>query len=584
MPISATQAELKPAIDRIRGMFPWRMPDAWGVGARIVPSSESMVRDVRPKLLALSTASLLLLLIACGNVANLLLARTVKREREFAMREALGARRGRLVRQLLAENLVLALAGGVLGLLAAAVILNLLPLLLPQGTPRLHEIMPDFVLLAAAGASMLLTILLFGVAPLIQTLRPRRAPLVGKAVTASRRTAGISLVLIGAELALATTLLIGAGLMGRTLWQLAKVDSGVRTPGVTTARVTAGPSRCGTAESCMGLVRRLDKALLELPGMRSVNWSNGAPLDQDISAMAVEVQDHPKPPGAPAYVLWNVSATPGYFGALGIGLRAGRYFTGDDRRGGSLVMIISASTAHRFWPHESAIGKRIRAMSDREWRTIVGVVGDVAQYSLTGFPDWIDGVQYLPFAQWMPSVGSKFEAAVFLESGGLHGTVPFEDAVRRGFPDVVFSHVRLLEGIRSDSEADRRSTAWLLALFAGVGLTLGVAGVYGVISHRAAQRKREIGIRIALGASAGQVTGMILFETLVVSAAGTGVGVMAAFVLSRFLGSVLFGVTTHDATTLSICPAVLLTAALLAALVPGVRASRTDPAATLREE
>ena len=584
MTLAATQAELKPAIDRIRGMFPWRMPDAWGRGASVGLHSESMVKDVRPKLLALSTASLLLLLIACGNVANLLLARSVKREREFAMREALGARRGRLLRQLLTENLLLAIAGGVAGLLAAALILQVLPSILPKTTPRLHEIIPDFILVLAASASMSLTLLLFGVTPLIQALRRSRASLIGRAVTATRRTVTLSLTLIGMELALATTLLIGAGLMGRTLWNLANVDSGVHTRGVVTAQVSAGPSRCRGAATCWALLQSLNKTLIGMPEAQSVNWSNLAPLGQEISAMAVEVQDHPKPPGAPAYVLWNTAVTSGYFHALGIPMHSGRTFSDADRDGTSPVVIISESTAQRFWPHESAIGKRISAMSEARWRTVIGVAGDVSQYSLTGFPDWIDGVQYLPLAQWMPRASSGMEETVLVELAHPQASVSLVDAVRRQFPDVVLSHVRSLEGIRSESIADQRSTAWLLTLFAALGLLLGVAGVYGVISHRAAQRTREIGIRIALGASSGRVAAMILIETLSISVAGTGVGVLISFGLSRFLGSLLFGVTTHDSTTLLMAPLALLTAALLSAAVPGVRAARTDPAVTLRED
>ncbi len=589
MTLPAAQAELKPAIDRIRSMFPWRMPDAWGVGAQVAAHSESVVKDVRPKLLALSIASLLLLLIACGNVANLLLARSVKREREFAMRQALGARFGRLLRQMLTENTILALAGGIVGFLASALILKVLPLLLPRTTPRLQEITPDSVLVMAAVASMLLTVLLFGFAPVVQALRQalqrgHASPIGGKAVTATKRMAAISLTLIGVELALATALLIGAGLMGRTLWRLANVDAGVRSTGVVTARISAGPSRCGNADRCLALLESVNRTLIEQPGVRSVNWSNTAPLDQDISAMAVEIQDHPKPPGAPAYVLWNTSITPGYFHALGIPLKAGRDFTSEDRHDRSPVMIIDASTAHRFWPHESAIGKRIRAMADLRWRTIVGVVGDVAQYSLTGFPNWIDGVQYLPFSQFMPLTTSGFESTMLVESSRPQEAMALADAVRRRLPDVVVSRIRSLEGIRSESVVDQRSTAWLLALFAGLGLVLGVAGVYGVISHRAAQRTREIGIRIALGASAGRVAGMIVLETLAVSAAGAGLGVVAAFGLSRFLRSLLFGIGTNDSLTLLVCPAVLMVAAMLAAAIPGVRASRTDPAVTLREE
>lgn len=584
MTLAAAQAELRPAIDRIRGMFPWRMPDAWAQSARAVPRGEAIVKDVRPKLFALSIAALLLLLIACGNVASLLLARAERREREIAMREALGAGRGRLLRQLLTENFVLVLAGGVARLFTAAFILRCLPALFPKDTPRLHEIVLNPTLVLTAVLSMLVTVVIFGAVPVIRLWRVRRESLVGRAVTSSHRRSAISLVLIGSELALATALLIGAGLMGRTLWQLAEVDSGVRAEGVTTARVSAGASRCGNRERCWALVQELSKTVAEAPGVQSVSWSNLAPLDKAFSATSVEIQDHPRPPGAPAYLLWKTAATPGYFRALSIALRAGRLFTDADRFGASSVIIVSQSTARRFWPNESAIGKRIRPMSDSASMTIVGVVADVSQYSLTGFPAWMDGVQYVPLAQALPRVAQNIQLTMIIQASQLQPETALREAVRNRYPDIVVSRVASLERIRSESTADQRSTAILLALFAGLGLVLGVAGVYGVISHRAAQRTREIGIRIALGASASTVLQMVLRETMLVSAIGTAAGVIMAVGLSRFLSSLLFGITTHDPATLAICPAILLLAALMAATIPGLRASRTDPTITLREE
>ncbi len=582
---ATAQAELKVAIDRIRGMFPWRMPDEWAGTARVAPYSDTLVAGVRPKLFALSAAALLLLLIACGDVANLLLARTVRREREFAMRAALGANRARLLRQAMTENLVLVVAGGVAGVLAAALVVKLLPQVLPKDTPRLHEIAVDPVLFAAAAASMLLTAVLFSAAPLFRVWRLGRQSLAGQAATASRHTSGVSLALIGFELALATVLLIGAGLMGRTLWSLAHIDSGVHATGVVVARVSAGPNRCGTETRCWSLLQDLNRSLLDLPGARSVNWSNLAPLDKEISAVSVDVQDYPKPPGAPSFVHWETAATPGYFRTLGIPLRDGRFFTDADRTGSAPVIILSESTAKRYWPKQSAIGKHIRPSSDREWMTVVGVVGDVAQYSLTGFPDWIDGVQYMPLAQYLPRVTQSLQLTLFVESSRPEAAMAgLPSSVRQRFPDVVPSRVASLEGVRSDSVADQRSTARLLALFAAVGLVLGIAGVYGVVSHRAAQRTREIGIRIAMGATPARVVVMVVREVLIVALTGCGAGIAAGVALSRFLRSLLFGVTPHDTLAFALFPAILLAAAVIAAALPGCRASRADPALTLREE
>ncbi len=575
----AAQVELKPAIDRVRTMFPWRMPDLWGASAMPISYNEALSRDVRPKVLALSAAALLLLLIACGNVGNLLLTRAVRREREFAMREALGARLGRLVRQLLTENVVLVLMGGAAGLLAGELVLESLPVLLPKDTPRLQELKPGLTLVGAAAMTMLVTVVLFSLAPVFRLCRMQRESLMAKAATASRRASNLSLGLIGIELALATTLLIGAALMGRTLWQLGQVDSGIHATGVVSARISVGPSRC--AKGCQDLMGDLERTLLNEPGVRSVTWSNLAPLDRELAAFASEVQDHPRPPNEPAFVIAQTSVSPGYFEALGIRLLRGRLLMKADGTGAVKVMVITESTARRFWPAETALGKRMRPMAGGEWLTVVGVVRDVAQYALTGFPQWIDGAAYVPLAQSMPSGSARL--TMFVESARRLDAL-LAELVRARLPDVVVSRVASLEQIRAESLTEQRSTAWLLALLAGLGLVLGIAGVYGVISHRASQRTRELGIRMAMGASAVRVVGLVLQETVWISLLGAAVGVGAAYGLSRFLGSLLYGVTTHDAIAFVGCPVVLLLAAVIAAAVPALRASRTDAAMTLREE
>jgi predicted lysophospholipase L1 biosynthesis ABC-type transport system permease subunit len=248
-------------------------------------------------------------------------------------------------------------------------------------------------------------------------------------------------------------------------------------------------------------------------------------------------------------------------------------------------MVISESTARRFWPNESAIGKRVRPLSDKEWRTVVGVVADVAQYSLTGFPGWVDGMQYVPLTQSLTPNAQSGRLTLLIDSAqpqSAIAAVPL--AIRRRYPDVVVSQTELLEGLRSDSVADQRSSAWLLGFFAALGLLLGVAGVYGVIAHRAAQRRREIGIRMVMGATAGRVLRMVVRETLLVALIGCGLGILGALALSRYLESLLFEVTAHDPAAFAIFPGVLLAAAVLAAAIPGWRASRIDPAMTLREE
>lgn len=584
MTIAAAQRELLPTIERIRQMLPWKTPDDFGLGARLLPYQESLVKSVKPKLFALSAASLLLLLIACSNTANLLLSQAVRREREFALRETLGARRGRLLRQLVTENLLLVLMGGALGLAGAAVILKLLPLLLPEDTPRLSEISLNATLASTAAGSLLLTIVLFSAVPLWRF--SLQAAGGGRLSTASRRHSRTSLVLIGSELALATALLIGSTLMSGTLWRLSNVNSGIRaSANVLSARISAGPSRCPTPARCEAFFDDLSSTLIRVPGARSVSWSDVTPLSKDLAWQTVSVEDHPVPPGGAEFVLWRVKVTPGYFPALGIPLREGRPFNSGDRRGSQPVVIISESTARHFWPGQSAVGKHIRPVAQKEWRTIVGVVSDVAQYSLTGFPSWVGGVQYVPLSQGLPIGSEGVQLSLFLPSDRPSvAAAGITQAIRERYPDLVATRVATLERVRQDSITGQRSTAWLLALLAGLGFLLGVLGVHGVIAHRTAQRTREIGIRIALGADARTVVSMVLRETLVVALAGCGVGIAAAFALSRYLESLLFEVSTHDPAIFTACPAFLLAAALLAAALPARRASHTDPAVTLRLE
>jgi ABC-type antimicrobial peptide transport system permease subunit len=299
--------------------------------------------------------------------------------------------------------------------------------------------------------------------------------------------------------------------------------------------------------------------------------------------MSVDIEDHPKEAGAPAFVLWHVTATPGYFAALGIPLRTGRLFSDSDRASALPVAIVSESTARRFWPSESPIGKTIRPVSGKIGRIVVGVVADVAHYSLAGFPSWIDGVQYVPLEQALPRPSEVVHLSVFIQGTGLQPAA-LQVALRQRFPDVVMSGMTSLEGVRGASFAYQRSTAWLLSLLAGLGLLLGIVGVYGVLTQRAAQRTREIGIRMALGATSRRITGVVLREALVVAAIGSAVGVVAAAGLSRFLRALLFGIAEHDTVAFLGGPAVLIATALLAAVIPGLRASRVDPALTLRAE
>ena len=560
------------------------MPDAWGSDAHLSPLREALTKQVRPKLIALAMAAFLLLLIGCVNVTNLLLAQGIKRNRELALREALGARRGRLVRQLLTESAVLISGGSLLGLLIAAIILRSLPALLPIDTPRLAEITLNTTLLFAVASGAVVAAILFAISLFIQLRNPNRESLTTKALTPSHRSSFLSVALIGGELALGATLIIGASLMGRTLVQLSRVNTGLDTGGVVSARVSFGRNACGNMDHCWASMQQVSANVADQLGVDSVSWANTTPLTTDVSAVAVVIEDHPKPAGAPSYVLWETSVTPTYFHQLGITLRKGRLFSEADRRGTEPVIVVSESTARHFWPQSDPIGKRIRPYSETEWRTVVGVMSDVSSYSLTGFPEWIDGVEYEPLSQSFPRTRNGVELSMFVKSFQPRPLFSFIEKLPSQFADIAVSHLATMERVKSESVADQRSTTALLALFAILGLLLAVVGVHGVVSHRVGQRTREIGIRLALGASTKSVVGMILMETVAVAVVGLVAGVLGATALTRFLQSLLFGVTSHDTMTFVISPTVLLIAALTAALVPALHASKLDPAMTLRQE
>jgi predicted permease len=576
--LASAQSEIRPLAAVIRGQFPWPMPDAWGASAAVVRFDQAQSAAVRPKLLVLAAATLLLLLMACSNVGNMLLARGVQRHREFALREALGASRTRLLRQLLTENFILVLLGGAAGLLAAFAIAGSLPRLFPRDTPRLAELVADPTLLLGAATSLLLTVLLFTAAPLLAARL--KDSFSGRSLSPSRRSAQLSLALIGGELALATTLLIGASLMGHTLWQLSTADPGFAASQVVSARLSAGPSRCPDRARCLALLDEISQTLLAQPGTRAVNWTNAAPLEKEFAAAASELEDHPRSPREPASVLWQTTVTPGFFRTLGIPLLAGRAFTEADREGAALVTLISRSTARRFWPGQSPIGKKIRSLADLQWRTVVGVVGDVAQYSITGFPPWVDGVQYLPLPQTSFDAKQSLHLSLLLETANPDWPL----ALKQRYPDIVVANRQTLGELRAASVADQRSTATLLTLFAALGLLLGIAGVHGVVSHRAAQRTKELGIRLALGATPWQLMQTVMQETVLVALAGAGLGVVVAQYASGLLRSLIYGISVHDPLSFAVSPLALLAAAVLAAAIPALRATRTDPVITLRQD
>ena len=582
--LDAAQAELDAWIPRLRKMFPWRMPDAWGAGVRLQALLEHVVASARLRSLMLLGVAALVLMIAVVNVANLMVGQTAARQRELAVRASLGASPGRLARQLLTESLILAMSGGVLGSVLAFAQVALLKRLLPSNMPRLADVAIDArVLVFTAGVSIA-SGLLFGLLPGWQTRRQRSlAAIDSNRTTISRRGLRADSALVVSEAALATILLIGAGLLLRTFWSLLQVDPGFRPDGIVTAELSMSRAAAATGEKSMALFEQIHNKLAEYPGVRDVAAMQVLPLTPDITTFAAAIEDYPRPPEVPQFVLWSTAVTPNYVTALGIHVLEGRGFTPADRAGAPLVALVSRSTAQRYWPNRSPLGRRLKPSWDKEWRIIVGVVDDVKYFGMTGPPNSVDGEIYLPVAQDLANF--KTVSLVVRIEGDLHG---FEKALPPSIREVcascAISKIVPMKTVVAHAVEAPRSMAWLVGSFALLALGLAGAGIYGVVSHGVIRRTRELGVRLALGATRGGIAWLVLRAGLSSTLAGALAGLAVAWILARPVRTLLYGIPDHDPLTFSVAPTVLLAAAFLAGLIPMLRAIRIDPAESLRDE
>jgi putative ABC transport system permease protein len=582
--LDAAQAELRAWIPRIRTMFPWRMPDAWGTGARLEGLRDHLVAGAKVRSLLLLGVVALVLLIAIVNVANLLIGQTAARQRELALRASLGATPGRLTRQLLTESLVLAVTGGVLGTTLAFIQLAMLKRLLPADMPRLADVAIDERVLAFTATISLGSGLLFGLLPAWQSRGQRSLTVIdGCHATLSARGLRTDSALVVTEAAFATILLVGAGLLLHTFWTLLHVDPGFKAESVVTAELSLGREAAGSGEKTMAIYEQLRGKLSEYPGVMDVAATNVLPLTPEPFGFAVAIEDHPRPPQAPQFVLWSTAATPNHFSALGIRLLQGRGFSNGDRDGAPLVVLVSKSTAHRYWPDRSPLGRRLKPVWDKEWRTIVGVVDDVKNYSITGPPNWVDGEIYLPMAQGVAILKSiSLIVRISGDPGAFEMGLPTK--IKEVCPSCAVSKIVPMKTVVSNALQAPRSMAWLVGGFALLALGLAAAGIYGVVSHGVIRRTRELGVRLALGAGRGRVAWLVMGSSLRYTLIGTVAGLAASWALARWVRTLLYGVATHDPVTFSIAPVVLVTAAILASLFPMYRAIRIDPAESLREE
>jgi putative ABC transport system permease protein len=578
--LAGAQAELDAVNARLAQGYS-ETNSGWGV--KLTYLRERLVGNMRTPLLVILGAVALVLLIACGNVANLLLARAASRSKEFALRDALGASRARIVRQLLTESLLLSLAGGAVGVLISLWLTQLLVGLLPAGMPRLEEVRPDARLFGFALAVSILTGLLFGLAPALQASRGDLNETLkegGRTGAGGARRNRARSLLIVSEIALSFMLLAGAGLLARSFLRLRDVNPGFNPDGVLALRISASGPTYPAGLARAELYKRALERIESLPGVEAAGAVLSLPLGGDTFNVGRSFirEGRPATPEESAGASYLVS-TPGYFRALQIPLVAGRTFTDQDSDKSPMVVVVNETMARRYWPGESPVGKRITIWRDEKFpREIVGVVGDTR--SRPGEPA---GAQmYVPYAQdanWgslslvvRSSVApASLVAAARNEIHALDKAIPVYNT--RPMSDVVAA-----------AHADRRASTLLVGAFALLALLLSLVGIYGVTAYYVTQRAHEFGVRMALGAQARHVLKLVMGQSLRLTLGGLALGICGALALTRLLESLLYEVKPTDPVTFAAAAALLGGVALLACLLPARRATKVDPMIALRAE
>jgi putative ABC transport system permease protein len=553
-----------------------------GQGGLARPLTDVLVSQARPMLLVLLLAVAAVLLIACVNLANLLLARASSRAQEMAVRRSLGAARWRIVRQLVTESLLVGLAGGVAGLALAWMAFEGVVSLMPADQPRLHTVGLDFRVIGVAILASLATGLAFGLAPALQAATGRGVSLLRSARvtgTAETRTVTRRLLLFG-EVALALVLVSGAGLMVRTMANLSAVDPGFEHGRVVSAQISLPTGRYDPDRRRAFVDAVIDR-LRALPGAANAAFTNSLPVAGSNwnSVFIVEGQPVPERANIPSAAWTPVS--PSYFDTMGVRLLGGRLFNAADGQGASRVAVVNESFARRFWPDGNAIGGRIKQGWPEDktpWREVIGVVSDVKTSGI----DRDAAIQaYLPFAQEAPAFGS-FVVRTAGNPAALSAAI--EPAIQEVDPNLPVYDVRTMDEVIGVGLGRQRLTMVLLMGFSALALVIAAVGVFGVTAYAVAQRRHEMGVRLALGASQRGILSLVVRDELAACAAGVAAGAVGALLLSSTIESLLFGVPARDPVTLAIAAALLLVVTAIACYLPARAVTRIDPMQVLRIE
>ncbi|HEV2828458.1 MAG TPA: ABC transporter permease [Pyrinomonadaceae bacterium] len=557
-----------------------------GTGLKLIPLQEQVVGQVKPILIVLLAAVGFVLLIACANVASLLLTRSLARQKEVAIRSALGASRWRVIRQLLTESLLLSFAGGVAGLLVAYWGIHGLVAVLPDAQlsalPFLKSLRIDTSILLFSFGLSVLTGVIFGLAPALQSSRPDLNEVLKEG---GRNTAGgaghrLRSALVVAEIAMAVVLLVGAGLMMKSLLQLLQANIGFNPQNVLTMTVVLPPGKYGDANRQVNFFDQLNERVQTLPGVSGAGTVDKLPL-QGGNTTRFNIEGDPIPPPGQEIEANSRVVNESYFQTLGVPLIAGRMFDERDKADAPGVVIIGKSGADKIFAGRNPVGRRIAYTAGQSTPDlIVGVVGDV---KIGGLDDAIRPVVYYPYRQ-NPTLATNLVVRTNADPAALAGAIRSE--IRTLEPDVALFNVSPMEQLISDSPAAfmRRFPALLMSIFAGVALLLASIGIYGVVSYSVSQQTHHIGVRMALGARTSDILKMVLRQGLTLAIAGMAVGLVAALALTRLLRSLLFEVQTTDPTTFAVVLSTLFVVALLACYLPARRATKVDPLVALRYE